>query len=86
VKEWTGNWGGVWENIQLRAKMKQTLVDLSDKIKNPDLLEAPWVVRSNHQFHLIQEDLKLETGAAEADDIYNAWLKWLKASLAKKNY
>jgi len=86
VKEWTGNWSGVWENIELRAKIKQTLVDLSDKTKNPDLLEAPWVVRSNHQFHLIQEELKQETGAAEADDVYEAWLKWLKASLAKKNY
>jgi intein/homing endonuclease len=84
VKEWTGNWTGVWENIQLRAKIKQTLVDLSDKTKNPELMEAPWVVRSNHQFHLLQEELKQETGAAEADDVYEAWLKWLKASLAKK--
>ena len=86
VKEWTGNWSGVWENIQLRAKIKQAMVDLSEKTRNPDLLEAPWVVRSNHQFHLIQEELKQETGAAEADDVYEAWLKWFKGSLAKKNY
>jgi flagellar protein FlaI len=83
VKEWTGNWSGVWENIQLRAKIKQTLVDLSAKARNPDLLEAPWVVRSNHQFHLLQEELKQERGAAEADDVYEAWLNWLKASLSK---
>jgi hypothetical protein len=83
VKEWTGNWGGVWENIQLRAKIKQTLVDMSEKAKNPEIIEAPWVVRSNHQFHLLQEELKQEKGAAEAGDVYDAWLKWLKASLTK---
>ncbi len=83
VKDWSGNWSAVWENIQLRAKIKQTLVELSEKTKNPDLLEAPWVVRSSQQFHLLQEELKKENGAAEADQIYNAWLKWLKASLAK---
>jgi flagellar protein FlaI len=84
VKEWSGNWAAVWENIQLRAKIKQTLVDLSEKTKNPELIEAEWVVRSNHKFHLLQEELRLEKGAAEADDVYDAWLKWLKASLKQK--
>jgi flagellar protein FlaI len=83
VKEWSGNWGAVWENIQLRAKIKQTLVDYSEKTNNPELLEAPWVVLSNHQFHLLHEELRQETGAAESNDIYAAWLKWLKASLLK---
>jgi hypothetical protein len=84
VKEWTGNWAAVWENIQLRAKIKQTLVDFSEKTKNPELMEAEWVVRSNHQFHLLQEELRQEKGAAEADDVYEAWLKWLKNSLKQK--
>jgi len=84
VKEWTGNWTAVWENIQLRAKIKQTLVDYSEKTKNPELIEAEWVVKSNHQFHILQEDLRQEKGAAEADDVYEAWLKWLKSSLRQK--
>ncbi len=83
VKDWSGNWNAVWDNIQLRAKIKQTLVDFAEKTKNPNLLEAEWVVRSNHKFHLLQEELRTETGAAEVDEVYNEWLKWLKDSLAK---
>jgi len=86
VKEWSGNWTAVWENIQLRAKMKQAMVDVAAKTGNPNLLEAEWVVRSNHQFHLVQEDLRLQTGAAEATAVYTAWLKWFKAAAAKRNY
>jgi type IV secretory pathway ATPase VirB11/archaellum biosynthesis ATPase len=84
VKEWSGNWSAVWENIQLRARIKQSMVDMAEKTKNPNLLEAEWVVRSNQQFHLLQEELRVQTGAAEANDVYNAWLKWYKAATLKK--
>ncbi|MEM5812242.1 MAG: type II/IV secretion system ATPase subunit [Candidatus Aenigmatarchaeota archaeon] len=86
VKEWSGDWEAVWENIQLRAKIKQTMVEISEKTKNPDILEAPWVVKSNQMFHLIQEQLREETGAAEPDRIYNQWTKWIKSAIAKKGY
>ena len=31
VKEWSGNWDAVWDNITLRAKTKEALVDLAEK-------------------------------------------------------
>jgi flagellar protein FlaI len=84
VKEWNDNWEVVWDNIMLRAKMKGTLVELADKTARPDILEAEWVVRSNQTFHLIQDTLRRERGAAEAKDIYEKWLAWLKPGLAGK--
>jgi hypothetical protein len=86
VKEWSGDWNAVWENIQLRAKVKQSMVEIAERTKNLDLLEAEWVVRSNHKFHLLQEELRLETGAAKASDVYDAWLKWYKSVAVKKPY
>jgi len=40
----------VWENIMLRAKNYQALVDLSNATKNYDLIEAKFVVEANDQF------------------------------------
>ena len=81
VKEWSGNWDAVWENINARARMKQTLVDMAEKLKKPELMEAEWVVRSNSRFHLIAEDMKSETGHADPKEIYEKWLAWLKGEL-----
>ncbi|MBW2983884.1 type II/IV secretion system ATPase subunit, partial [Candidatus Woesearchaeota archaeon] len=44
IKEWAGNWDAVWENINLRADCKTAVVDLADKAKNPELLEAEFVI------------------------------------------
>lgn len=83
VREWSGNWEAVWENIQTRAKIKQTLVEMSEKINMPDLIEAEWVVRNNSMFHLFGESVRKETGFPDAKRIYEEWEAWLKASLKK---
>jgi type IV secretory pathway ATPase VirB11/archaellum biosynthesis ATPase len=81
VKEWSGNWEAVWENIQLRAKIKQTLLEMSEKLKKPELIEGEWVVRSNSKFHLLGESLKKEIGFPEPKRLYKDWLDWLKGEL-----
>ena len=83
VREWSGNWEAVWENIQLRAKMKQTLVEMSDKLKMPDLLEAEWTVKSNSVFHLIGEDIRKEIGFPDAKRVYAEWDAWLSKELKR---
>ncbi len=80
VKEWSGDWSAVWDNIQLRAKIKQTMVDMADKLKKPELLEAEWVTLSNSKYHLIVEQLRKETGAAEPSQVYEQWVTWVKAA------
>ncbi len=78
VKEWSGDWNAVWENIQLRAKIKQATVSLAEQAQKPELLEGEWVVRSNQAFHLIAEAVRKEVGSADAGRIYPLWQEWFK--------
>jgi flagellar protein FlaI len=81
VKEWVGNFDAVWDNIKLRAKIKQTLVELSDKARRPDLLEADFVVRSNDMFHIYSGQVQKEHGELLSDEIYRRWEAWIKKEI-----
>ncbi len=83
VKEWSGNWDVVWGNINLRGKIKEMMVKLSEQLKKPELIEAGWVVRSNAKYHLIAESMRKETGAIDPERVYEEWLKWFKAAVRK---
>jgi len=78
VKDWKDNWDAVWENIQLRAKVKETLVNYARQIKNTDILEAQFVVEANSQFHLFSEKVREEYGSLDPQRIYARWNEWLK--------
>ncbi|MFH1445444.1 MAG: ATPase, T2SS/T4P/T4SS family [Nanoarchaeota archaeon] len=83
VREWSGNWDAVWENIKLRGRIKETIVQTADKINRPEILEADYMVASNSMFHVIQEKIKKELGLSEPERVYNDWLKWFKAYIKK---
>lgn len=78
VREWKGNWAAMWDNIQLRAKVLETLVDTAKKSNNMDIMEANFVSKSNSMFHLISEGVKDEVGSLDSKMIYNKWYGWLK--------
>ncbi len=59
------------------------MVEISEKLGKPQLLEADWVVKSNAKFHLISENIREETGATDPKRVYTEWLRWFKA-VAKK--
>ncbi|MBI2129508.1 Flp pilus assembly complex ATPase component TadA [Candidatus Woesearchaeota archaeon] len=80
VKEWAGNWDAVWDNILLRAKIKEAIVDAADKSKMPDLLEAKFVVLANDEFHKISDAVKEEVGFLDSKRIFFDWNEWLKRS------
>ena len=86
VKEWAGNWDAVWDNIMLRAKIKETLLDYSNKINDPNLLEAEFVIQSNDQFHKISEKIKEETGNLDSKKIFFEWNEWLKHHVKKMDF
>lgn len=83
VKEWAGNWDAVWDNIQLRAKMKEALVVLANKLKNFDILEAEFYVRANDEFHRISEQVREEVGSLDSQRIFFQWNEWLKNAVRK---
>ena len=85
VKDFKGEWRRVWENINLRAKIIKTMVETSSKIdkdpRNPQHLEADWIVRSNSMFHMLMQEVKEETGELDHDLVFDKWLAWYKKEL-----
>lgn len=84
VKEWAGNWDAVWENIMLRAKIKEKIVKTVELEKNFDLLEAKFVIRCNDHFHKICDKVKDKTGKLDSDRIFFDWNDWFKKEVKKK--
>ncbi|MEM0231236.1 MAG: type II/IV secretion system ATPase subunit [Candidatus Woesearchaeota archaeon] len=78
VKEWAGNWDAVWDNILLRAKTKELIVQYANKLKIPELMEAQHVVVANDQFHRICDEIKNEVGSIDSKRVIVKWESWLK--------
>jgi len=83
VKEWIGNWQAVWDNILLRTKIKETLVNYAIKLNQNSILEAKFVVESNDMFHRISDSIREELGYLDSKRIYFEWNEWLKRTLKK---
>jgi len=75
VKGWAGNWDAVYDNILLRGKVKQEVVNFSEKYKRPELLEAEFVGLSNIYFHKISDEVTLERGIPESGEVFPRWKK-----------
>ena len=84
IKEWAGDWDAVWDNITLRAKIKETLVKYSERIKDPELLEAEFVVLANDQFHRLSESVREEVGTLDSKRIFFEWEEWLKNKIIER--
>lgn len=78
VKDWTGNWDAVLDNIQARADILKMLVDYSQKKKDPSILEAKHSVSAIDQYYDIVSKLKEEYGSAERSNIVKMFDLWLR--------
>ncbi|MDN5328072.1 MAG: archaeal flagellar protein FlaI [Candidatus Woesearchaeota archaeon] len=77
VREWAGNWDAIWDNILLRAKIKEELVKVSENLKDDSLLEADFVIACNDQFHKISDKVKNDLGKLDSKEIFSRWKAWL---------
>ncbi len=84
VREWAGNWDSIWENVLLRSRIKEKLLNYSLKANRRDVLEAPFVVQSNDMFHRISDDVRTEVGSLDPKLIESKWEEWLNLELKKK--
>lgn len=78
VKGWAGNWEAVWDNIHLRAKIKQETVDFAEKMNLPEILEAEFTVKSNNAFHQISDKVTKEQGLPRSEFVFSEWKRWLE--------
>jgi len=83
VKGWAGNWDAVYDNILLRGKIKQEIVDQAKKLKMPELMEAKFVAKSNDVFHKVSDEVTREHGLPDSKKVFPKWQKWLN-SVTKK--
>ncbi|MBI4438877.1 type II/IV secretion system ATPase subunit [Candidatus Woesearchaeota archaeon] len=83
VKEWSGSWDAVWDNVLLRAKMKEALIGYSDRLGMPDMLEAGFVIQANDEFHRVAESVREELGFLDSKRIFFDWNEWLKRKVKK---
>lgn len=84
IKEFSGNWNAVWDNILLRAKIKEALVKIAEQTDTPDLLEATFVVKANDRFHLISQEVKEDKGNIDSEEIFHRWEQWLLREVKKE--
>ncbi len=84
VKGWAGNWDAVYDNILLRAKIKEELTKTAEKIRRPEILEAGFSVLSNQVFHRISDNVSKEVGLPMSDRVFPEWQKWLNQEVKKK--
>lgn len=84
VKEWSGNWDAVWENIQLRKKIKDKLTNASKELKTKEILEADFVIASNDAFHKLSDEILKKYGELNNKRIYFRWEEWLKKEIKKR--
>ncbi|MBI4116380.1 type II/IV secretion system ATPase subunit [Candidatus Pacearchaeota archaeon] len=81
VKGWAGNWDAVYDNILLRAKVKEEIVKVSEKTGNKNLLEANFNVLSNDAFHKISDNVRQEIGLPLGERVFPEWQKWLNEEI-----
>ncbi|MEM5832545.1 MAG: hypothetical protein QXT38_04550, partial [Candidatus Aenigmatarchaeota archaeon] len=83
VKEWQGNWDKIWENILLRGKIKQTMLEFAEKYNRMDILEADRVIEANEMFYSLMEKSLMEKGFLDNNYVYEKWLEWFKEGLKR---
>ncbi|MFA5406480.1 MAG: type II/IV secretion system ATPase subunit [Candidatus Nanoarchaeia archaeon] len=78
VKAWSGKWDLVWDNILLRTKIKELMLEYGEKSNNSLMLESDFIVQANDQFHKIFDDLTNETGYPDSNDVIREFEHWIK--------
>ncbi|VVB78650.1 Type II/IV secretion system protein [uncultured archaeon] len=86
VKGWAGDWDAVYDNIVLRGKIKQEILDISMKLGMPEILEAPFNSISNNMFHQFSKEVQEEVGIPIGEKVFPLWQDWLKETIRAKRF
>lgn len=84
IPDFAGNWDALWQNIELRGKLKELQIKYALKTKNLDLLEAPFTIKCNDKFHILSGKVKDEVGSLDPKMIRTEWEAWIKREIKKQ--
>ncbi|MFH1256095.1 MAG: ATPase, T2SS/T4P/T4SS family [Candidatus Diapherotrites archaeon] len=76
--------GEMWESIKMNASSKAFLVELKQKNKLPEILEAENVVVANNKLMMLKQDYLDEHGEIDYSAVLGKWKNWAKNYLAKR--
>jgi archaeal flagellar protein FlaI len=83
VRAWAGDFDAIWKNIELRAKVTQTIVDMADSESKLGLLESDFVVKANDVLHSLIDQMSDENGTVSTSAVFNRWISWCKQEAQK---
>jgi len=84
VKEWAGSWDAIWENILLRAAIKEKILEYAERYDNDNLLEAETIIHMNDEFHKISEKVREREGYLDNKKILFEWEESFKRYIKQK--
>ena len=76
IKQFSGDWDAIWNNITLRGDIKKYHVDKATELNCDELLEAKPVIDANDMFHKISQKILDETNTLDNDLILNEFKHW----------
>jgi len=77
------NFTDIWNEINIRAKSKDYLVETKRKYNIPLLLESKYTVPMNNQLQLIEDAAKSQNKKIDYDAVYDEWQKWAEERFVK---
>ena len=83
IPDFVGNWDAVWENIELRGRLRDTLVKKSEELDNDEMLEAEFVIKCNDKFHKISQQVKESKSVLDHKEIEFRWNDWFDREIKK---
>ncbi len=81
IPDFIGNWDKLWENIELRGRIKEAIVLKAEEIDNEEILEADFVIKCNDMFHKISSVVKKKTGVLDHKEIEFKWTEWFNKEI-----
>jgi type IV secretory pathway ATPase VirB11/archaellum biosynthesis ATPase len=73
----------IWDEINARARAKGLLVEMRNKYKVPDILEAPNTVRAHIKYLLLEEKQREESGGVDYGRLLSEYEEWTVQNLLK---
>ncbi|MBI2451653.1 type II/IV secretion system ATPase subunit [Candidatus Pacearchaeota archaeon] len=83
VRGWAGNWSAVFDNIILRGKVKQEIVEAANKLNKPYLMESAFNSIANSIFHEISDEVGEKHGLPLSQFVFSKFKEWLYKAAEK---
>ncbi len=81
ARKWGTKPADIMRNLELRARIRKTLIEIAAETNQQRLLEAEFVTRSNNIFHELLEKQLGRQKNVDYREIFEGWRAWLKEGI-----